>query len=201
MTVVAHVQGTGGCPRSRQRSSHGHPGSAGLWSVAPARVSPAESLPPRRSGSRRSTLTTPRQQPPSRQRRGHHRGRDAAPTAHCRRARRRPSDPAMASSPAEPDGALNVDDSTHPKPPRPHNHANARKAPTSASKPPNPINAGNPTSPTGPWPTAATSRSSTGSMTIRDICSTAPPTVESAVATSWPASPTPPQPTACLPPP
>jgi Integrase core domain len=33
-------------------------------------------------------------------------------------------------------------------------------------------NAGNQTSPTGPWPTAATSRSSTGSMTIHDICST-----------------------------
>ncbi|MDT5170601.1 MAG: hypothetical protein QOD02_3936 [Mycobacterium sp.] len=63
------------------------------------------------------------------------------------------------------------------------------------------MNAGNPISPTGPCPTAATSRSSTGSMITRDTCCPAPPTGAWPAPTWWPASPPPPPPPACRPPP
>lgn len=56
---------------------------------------------------------------------------------------------------------------------QPHKRPRSSYHRFTASPPPNPTNAGNRTSLTGAWPTAPTSRSSTGSTTTPDTCCTA----------------------------
>ena len=154
-------------------------GGQDLWLISPASAPAAQAVSRGRPGGRRCPLATPDQQPSVSRRRRHRRNSAVARTPRRPRTRRRAAHPAVAPAPGRPAGALDLDDPAHPAPPRADHPAATQTPPqllSPASKPPNPTNAGNPISPTGSWPTAAKSRSSTGSTITPDTCCPPPPT-------------------------